>query len=488
MTALSVFRAPPQAFSRAAFVVALLLLLLPPALAQAQLADNDDEQLPPPLLDRPRAFGEERTFEVYGRLGYASMHGAGDSRDRVLFGLGMSFSMVNWTLALDFEVPVHVDPVALERNAFNEASDFFAILEALRYGYKDEGAAFFNLGRFSGRETHVGYGHFVNHYSSTVDMDSPLIGLQFDFDFGGLGYESFVNSFTDWDVIALRGFVRPLVLAGEPQMPVTDTELGITIAGDFNAPTSLRLDDDEVLLDSKRNIRARTTDLLYVAADLTVPLIYDTWVELRPFVSGAVYLDHGAAAFAGLDLRLYVPIWDSLPLDVRLEYHHLGRGFAPFWADTFYLVERYAFPTPESTRTKLGFMREATRSSSGVAVSLRWGLDKLFAIEARYADYFEAPAQHFGRLILHLRMLEGSGLPFRVGATYAKRGVASFAEAFRLDETAMLRAYAAIQPFNDLDLRFGVTLERTWRVETTTGRYDTATAITPYITLAFAFD
>ena len=469
-----------------ALAAALLMAALPPDECDAQDADPPTAQVPQRLVDPPAGF-DDSAFRIDSWAGWRILN-ARDSRepDALVAGIGSWFRFSQWEGSVAFEIAIREGRPALRADDYNELSDYFHIIRRLQYGRKGEGKFFFRLGELTGTSGTIGHGTIVDAYQSVADYNSRAIGMQIDLDFDTFGVETLVNSFTAWNTSAARVWLRPLRFAAEPHPVLKNLALGLTIAGDLNAPGRLITSGGRVSLDEKRNINFNARSVGIIGADIDIPLVDLETFRLAGWVDFAQIVDFGNGWFVGVRASFDLPLWDTLPLEVSAEWQQLSRAFIPSYFDAFYEIERYAFPKLDSATTRIQYLPQAT-PTPGFRIGLSWGVKRLVQFRGSFADYMTDRNNQLGRLMLELGTPPDAPLPFGIHITWIKRGVASWSDAFALDDRAMLRLTATLGFGDEFPLRLGLTVERSWRIQQQTGRYESLDNWFPWLGIGLGF-
>ncbi|MGE0433230.1 MAG: hypothetical protein AB7K09_09530 [Planctomycetota bacterium] len=437
-----------------------------PCLAQ------DDATTTRPLIE---ATGfDDAAFRFDSWAGWRILNSRNDSEyDNLVFGAGTYVSFSKWEVAVAFELAIREGRIALRADDYNELGDYFHILRRLQYSKKGEprDRFFFRLGELSGSSGTIGHGTIIDSYHSVADYNSRTIGMQIDLDFDTFGFETLVNSFSTWNTVGIRTWLKPGRFSEKPHPVLKDFAIGVTLAGDLDAPSVLTADGANIALNGRRNILYTGKPLGLIGADVDVPLVDVETFQLATYADFVQIIDHGNGWFLGLRAAFELPLWDTLPLEIFAEWQQLSRGFIPSYFDAFYEVERFAFPALDSTTTRSAYLGLAT-PSPGFRVGLKWGVRRLVTFRGSFADYTTDRDNQLGRLMLEFGTAPDAPLPFTLNVAWIKRGVSSFEDAFALDDRAMLRFTTTIGFGKDVPLRIGLTIDRLWRVRPTTGRYE----------------
>jgi len=188
----------------------------------------------------------------------------------------------------------------------------------IRYGFKGE-ALFAKLGSID--DATLGDGFIVGNYDNTLFLpDKRIFGLSFDldgqlFNFPYVGIETFVGNLAQFDVLAVRPFVRPL--AGTEIPVIKNLQVGGTFAMDRKP--GLYFGDP-----------AAEPVILY-GADLRLPILANPAISLMAFTDVArLHNTGGVGGMVGFGGRLIGFL--NYGAQVRV----LGENFIPTYFDSAY--------------------------------------------------------------------------------------------------------------------------------------------------------
>ena len=95
----------------------------------------------------------------------------------------------------------------LRHEDWDEGYDYFRIIRYLRWGHKWD-PVYARVGTLDAAR--LGHGFIVNYYTNEASYDNRKIGLAFDLDFGRFGFETITSNLGRAELIAGRGYYRPL--------------------------------------------------------------------------------------------------------------------------------------------------------------------------------------------------------------------------------------------------------------------------------------
>jgi hypothetical protein len=206
-----------------------------------------------------------------------------------------------------------------------------AVLNKLkRFWVGEKGETFFlNLGSL--RDVHVGHGTIMGGFANDLFYpDVRMVGIQLDIDFGAFGFESFVENFLDYDIVAGRVYFRPLH-GGEGFF--SRLEFGATLAADFDPANPVASGSDKYKYADAEGTNSQPAVYVY-GVDVGLPL-----PDLGLF-SWTLFFDY--MKIGGKGTGIATGFYGKLVgiLNWRLEFDRFGKQFmAPFFEE-YYLAGR----------------------------------------------------------------------------------------------------------------------------------------------------
>lgn len=263
----------------------------------------------------------------------------------------------------------------------------------------------------------IGHGTIMDGFSNNLFYpDIVMSGVQLDIDFGVFGFESFVDNFLDWDILAGRIYLRPLASSGGL---LKGLEFGATYVHDFDNLNPVYPDNSQK---NKYEYGDNSSSLANVAVygfDAALPLPslgVLTWTVFADYVA---IKNKGTGIMAGVYGKLL-----GL-LNWRIEYQQFqGRFTAPYF-DNFYLADRAG---------KYDYLDSLTRAYSGTRLSI-W---RSFSIVKRndLSLRLEVTANQEERPMLFFEFLVDRKLLFdrlEMSLTYTKKNISDFRSAFTIE-------------------------------------------------------
>lgn len=407
------------------------------ALGAAPRAARAEEE-GPTVTDGPREMSppvEEFTASVFGRIGFGQLDE--DFFLTVAPGTVLRFDRVG----IGVHVPLRFRVIdeapeqggVLRDEDWDEVSDFTRILRFAEYGRRGD-PFFARIGELVG--VTIGHGTIVDRYYNTVDIDHYQTGVEVHYDGWYGGGQMMLDNVIDPNILALRGFVRPLSFA-----PVDEyfqrLIVGLTYASDYQAPARIRTDAAGI---------ARVTDDVELAVDTEVVTLFGVdigWevlrhevVDLTPYFDVNFLDDLGTGVHLGLLTNFRLPA-DTF-LFTRFEYRYLTRQFEAGYFNSLYEIERYRL------RGGLPKLQAVVERGDGPGRHGFYGeltllLFQRVTVTLTYEDYEGANNSSFTAL-LRLPWLG----PVLLQAYWAKRNFGGADELFSLDD-ALLVAEARVK-------------------------------------------
>ncbi|MGE5680817.1 MAG: hypothetical protein ACM34K_08045 [Bacillota bacterium] len=271
----------------------------------------------------------------------------------------VSFSKIGVGLDLNLEFDANGK---LNKENFNEFSDYLSIIRYVRYGVKTE-PFYVRLGALD--YATLGHGSIMYMYNNSPSYDVRKIGLEFDWDMDKIGFESVYGNFGESGLAGLRGFVRPFKFTELSEVPViSNFELGASFVEDFNkysGVTSARLNDSTkevmVLKDQGR--------IKVIGLDLGLPIGIGEYFKITPYFDYAKIVNFGSGTSLGLMFNFQG--LGIVSAGAKIERRFNGDRYLPSYFNSLYEIERF--------RLKSG--NSASRSSNDKYISKAERLDSL---------------------------------------------------------------------------------------------------------------
>ena len=326
----------------------------------------------------------------------------------------------------------------LRREDWDSFYDYARILRYVRYGRK--GDPFY--GRVGALHlARLGHGFIMNYYSNQLDYDGRKIGLALDVDFGTFGFESLTSNLGRLEILAGRGFVRPLYSSRVPVL----RNLG------FGASLATDVDPD---------VRRSTEDGVTVwGVDVELFLLRSKLLSLMVYADHSEIVDYGNGRAVGVGTELDV-LPGFLKVGLNVERRFLGEAFIATFFDPFYEVHRH------STMGELSAYYETLGGDPAAVPDVYQPVDESMPIgkkqllpmmTGKRRSWYAALYAELLRLVrvmgfydrvdgrdasgrMHLYAGLSQSVPFlALDASYDKYGMDAFGDIFTLDYRSMAR-------------------------------------------------
>jgi hypothetical protein len=227
----------------------------------------------------------------------------------------------------------------LREEDWDEASDYFRMVRYVQWGQKRD----FIYTRFGELTGSIGHGTIVGAYSNNLDVNSFRPGLQFDLNTSFGGFETLVSDVVtystnspDSKLFAVRGYIKPVGLL-MADSPLNIFSLGVSFAGDTNAPKTLGAADEsgDFVVDSTDGVK------IY-GVDLDAEVLNNDVITLVPYMDFNMIDGAGTGFHLGLQAVLKFPVGLDLAVPITLEYRKFSSNYMAQYFDTFYELERFA--------------------------------------------------------------------------------------------------------------------------------------------------
>ncbi|MBN1479717.1 hypothetical protein EH223_17550 [candidate division KSB1 bacterium] len=294
----------------------------------------------------------------------------------------------------------------------------------------------------------LGHGSIMNYYSNAASWDNRKFGAAFDMDFGVAGFETVTNNFARSELIAGRGYVRPLKVL-MPVPVLKNLSIGGTYARDFDPDASSATDDAVTVygVDAELPLIKNSTFGLY---------FYYDWAQIAGYSHAEQQSrTFGTGQFAGVAADLG-SILGLAEFHAKFERRWLGKEFAPAFFDAFYEVYRYH--NGGSKTDQLLALTEETRGWFGEL----WG--KILDDRIRLLGMYTFLDNRSESGILHFALDAPDVIPvLAMHATYDKAGINTVGDVFSLDNRSIARVGVGykINPFLIMYLDYIWTFEET---------------------------
>ncbi len=315
---------------------------------------------------------------------------------------------------------------------FNEFSDYMSVIRYIRYGFKND-PVYIRLGAID-RGT-LGHGSIIYLYKNSPSYDTRKVGVEFDIDFNGFGFESIYGNFGQQGIIGLRGYIRPFIMSKTSLPFISKMEIGATIAADVNENAGII----SGVYDSQTDQFNADEDEGSVSAfglDVGIPVIEASWLDLDLYLDYVKFFNFGNGLstgfifdFKGLGL---------LDLTAKFERRFNGDQFLPAYFNALYEIERFSLDKSTGDVTsKVQELKAAGNDGNGFYGEIYASLLNTFDILGSYQRLDKNPESG----ILHLSTeIAPKEMPYVARAGYDKINIKGESDIFKLDDRSHLFA------------------------------------------------
>jgi len=293
-------------------------------------------------------------------------------KDGRLFGMDSSAP-----LSIDIVAPMHLTVKdhgladGLWRTTeYDEASEFFSLLRRMEYGRLD-GPWYMRLGALS--DVRLGHGTILNHYQSNYRFDERRWGLHLKLQSPVAGGEFLLDDILEPGLFAARIFTTPWAYT---EGAARHIGFGISMAGDFFAPTALDLDSTgQMRFDRKRHPEvAQRGDVAMLGIDIEAQVVDTPRTRMTLYSDVNLLFPHASAGWHTGSFLSWKSGEKSI-FSLRGEFILRGKGYLPGYFDRAYTISRLRIAAPWTDPIPLAQFRDALRAGglhTGYRAEARW--------------------------------------------------------------------------------------------------------------------
>ena len=397
-----------------------------PVVAAAQSAPG----AVPPL----QASGSEVTGGAEGTLSFARFG------EDFFFNvtLGTAFSVGKFSFGIQAPLKIRVideDPQNdkwYREEDWDSASDWTRIMRFFQYATPKD-PFYLRLGELVAAS--IGHGTIVGRYYNSLDIDNYYTGLWTAVNLEQGGMEMMTNNILQWNITAMRGYVRPFTFVETAHPMLQKIAIGTTFAADFRSPS--RSANKAVTADA--DLETEETAWFW-GIDAEIEILRNEMWGITPYTDLNV--------FGGLGVGWHLGVLNELTaakstFQLRLEYRLLSSQYGPNYFNTLYDVERVTFlplpqfsaSTPNPAVPKYWYYNEATglETRHGFYGELFANLGGLFGLGGIYEDY-QGPDNANVTLRVDLPVIAS----LKASAYYMRRNFDGFDELFSLNDAWLI--------------------------------------------------
>ncbi|ACF12770.1 hypothetical protein Ctha_0299 [Chloroherpeton thalassium ATCC 35110] len=362
--------------------------------------------------------------------------------DEVYYNLYLAPELVLGKVGIGFDVNLRIgtDGKLRKEDWDDDVSSYLRLIRYVRYGNKFD-SLYVRVGQLEA--TRLGHGSLMYMYRNNGSYDTRKIGLEFDMDFAKWGFESMVSDLTSFDLVGVRGYMRPLL---ESNLPIIDQlEVGASLVSDFRDNTNLVATTQSLRSAYSENgqiafnpsLANRESSLMAWSVDLGLPLIRLPILEIEGYMDYAKIVDYGSGGLIGLSASLK-NITSIATFSARLEHRVAGDQFQFSYFDALYEQDRFEtiqnFGDSSVVRTRANELANYTSPGPGVYGDLGATILSSIRLWGSYQRLYNTKQSGQLHLSAGLKELIPQVL---LKADYYKRDVGSETEVFTLDDRSL---------------------------------------------------
>ncbi|MDZ7725491.1 MAG: hypothetical protein U5R06_22370 [candidate division KSB1 bacterium] len=365
-------------------------------------------------------YGEENNM-FFGGIGLTSIETDGESNLYYNFMMRPELSFGKFGVGLNINFNINTKTGELRKEDWDENYDYLRLIRYLRYGHKND-PFYTRLGALDAAR--LGHGTIVNYYTNEAVYDERKLGLAFDMDMGTFGFETLTNTFSRAELIAGRGYLRPLRNA-IPIPVIKNLAFGATFARDFDP-------DERTSTDDGVSVYGLDTELpIFQNRFLKTALYYD-WSQIHGYSTiedKSRSFGNGQAAGVQFDFPALSSIFD---LTFKFERRWMSDEYIPSFFDAFYELQRYNNGL-RKTDQLLSITEDRTGWFGELYTSMLGNTIRGIGTFSRLDDTPESG-------IMHLALNAPDAIPsIAAHATYDKIGIEQLNDVFTLDNRSVAR-------------------------------------------------
>jgi hypothetical protein len=420
--------------------IVLVLLLSPEALAEDPNSLKEGGGAPNAPKEYHGSIDGDVNFGQIGEDWYSTINlGFSMDLDKIGFGVQLPLRLC----LIDGKPKNNNIGGVLRREDWDEISDYFRIIRFFRYGHNGE-PIFAQVGDLPGAT--LGHGSIVGRYYNNTDIDHYKLGLQLDINTIYGGVETLFNNFFLSNIIGARGYLKPWSLV-DTESYLNNLTLGFSVIADVTAP--YQLDNINKISNGSPRVSDQKPTVA-IGADIEFRVLNNDLLTLTPYMDFNGIVNAGVGFHIGISNTFHFPdvILDLL---IKVEYRFFQGDYIPTYFDTFYEIQKYAYPIRDETSHNEVFLPKRAvldlmpdKFFNGYYVELVFSFTNLFTVGVSYDDY-EGP--YNSNLSIYLSVPAFS--VFKFGAYYYKHSFEGASQAFTFDNKSLflLEAKYQIAPY-----------------------------------------
>ncbi len=364
---------------------------------------------------------ERENSQFFGGIGLTSIDSEGESALYYNIMLQPELAFGKLGIGLNINLNINTETGEIREKDWDENYDYLRLIRYLRWGVKSD-PLYARLGTLDA--TRLGHGSIVNYYTNEASYDNRKIGLAFDMDFGTFGFETITSNFARAELVAARGYVRPLRQAmGIPV--VKNITFGASFVRDFDPDETDKTDDGATVYGLDAELPILRTSFL------TTYLYYD-WAQIYGYsytLDKARTFGNGQHAGLLFDFPALTSLFD---FSFKFERRWLSKEYLPSYFDAFYEIQRY-----QNGFSKVDKLLEVKDNTKGWFGQLYFSaLGNSLLATGTYSRLDDVDDSG----IMHLAVDAPNTIPsIAAHATYDKMGIDQVKDVFTLDNKSVAR-------------------------------------------------
>lgn len=354
----------------------------------------------------------------------------------------LAFSKIGVGLDLNLEFDANGK---LNKENFNEFSDYLSVIRYVRYGYKND-PFYVRLGALD--YASLGHGSIMYMYNNSPSYDVRKVGLELDWDLDKVGFESVYGNFGQAGVVGLRGYVRPLRFTELSEIPIlSNFEVGASFVGDFDKYSGVT---QATLNDSTKQVQVIKDygKMKIVGFDLGLPIGIGDYFKITPYFDFAKIINFGQGTALGMMFNFQG--MGIVSASAKLERRLNGDRYLPSYFNSLYEIERFKLNSSASISSSDYISKSArldalTSTGNGYYGELLVRLLNSFDILGSYQRLDKDPKSGILHLVTDLSPKEGS---YIARAGYDKIKIENEKDMFTLDDRSYLFAEVGYKPLS----------------------------------------
>ncbi|MFN3562457.1 MAG: hypothetical protein ACK4XM_11200 [Chloroherpetonaceae bacterium] len=407
--------------------------------------------------------------------------------DDVFYTLNFSPDLAFGKVGIGLDINLRISQSGqLRQEDWNDGiSSYLRLIRYVRYGNKRD-SLYIRVGQLD--FTRLGHGSIVNFYRNNGSYDARRIGVEFDMDFGNYGFESMVSDLSNFNIVGVRAYNRPLFATDIPIL--SNLQIGASYVADFSRQANVTRGGGSVAYSNSRelffdSLAIRRGNLTVIGFDMGLPLLRLPIFELDTYLDVAKIIGYGSGLAIGVTGTI-PNVLGAITLSSRLEHRVVGDQFQFAYFDALYEQDRFLSFENGQIITRANELANFSAPGPGVYGDLGGSILGKVRLFGSYQRLYRTPRG--GQLHLGARLDELiPSVLFR--ADYYKRDLGFETELFTLDDRSLSIVEVGYFPYPYLLLSmiYQWTYLPVRNDDGTILRYEPIRRIEPRVTFQFNF-